>query len=86
MVYNVPTGIMDDLFNYSTNVTVTFRKVEITQTCRLFVVMGVRFELEGQIMFECLFFLWDLKERRTIACERLCVLMTRPIVVSKQRY
>jgi len=38
------TGIVDDLFNYSANVTVTFCKVKITQTCRLFIVMGVRFE------------------------------------------
>ena len=51
--YNIPTGIMDDVFNYSTDVAVTFCKIEITQTGRFFVVMGVRFELEDRF-FQCL--------------------------------
>ena len=41
---------MDDLFDYSANVTVAFCEIEITQTGRLFVVMGMGFELEDKLI------------------------------------
>ena len=41
---------MDDLFDYSANVTVAFCEIEITQTGRLFVVMGMGFELENKLI------------------------------------
>jgi hypothetical protein len=47
---NVPTSIVDDLFDYSANVTVAFCEIEITQTGRLFVVMGMGFELEDKLI------------------------------------
>lgn len=73
---------MDDLFDYSADVTVAFCIVEITQTGGLFVVMGVRFELANKLLMNGLF---SKGEKHTMACERLCVLMTRPILCSTSK-
>ena len=75
---------MDDLLNYSTNITVTFCKIEITQTGRFFVVMGVRLELES-FFFSVTFRSGIRRMRHTMACERLCVRMTLPIVRSTSK-
>lgn len=43
-----PTGVVDDLFDDSADVAVALRKVEVTESGRLLVVVGVRFELIKQ--------------------------------------
>ena len=42
------TSVVDDLLDDSANVAIALSEIEITQTCGIFVVVGMRFELVGR--------------------------------------
>jgi len=74
----LPARIVNYFFDNTANVSVALSKVEGPKLGGCLVVVGVCFELEGEgcsVTGE----IGD-SVRRTIACDRLCALMTRPIV------
>jgi hypothetical protein len=73
---------VNDLLHNTTNVTIALGIIEWTEFCRRLIVVGVRFELvAGELYIRNV----SANEvRRTIACERLCVRITLPIVNSRR--
>lgn len=73
---------MDNLLHDTTDITITLGKVEVTQTGGVLVQMSVRLELEDRNKTLIIGSYAEYLDIRTIACERLCALITRPIVES----
>lgn len=72
---------MNDVLDNSANVTIALSEIEVTELGGVFVVVGVRFELNENVRFGSSKGV-ELKVGRTMACERLCALITRPISFS----
>ena len=74
-----PAWVVDDFFYETTDVAIPFCKVECAETGGCFVVMGMGFELGKR--GGCWVNVVNRGEgERTMACDRRCALMTRPIV------
>lgn len=74
---------MDDVLDNSADVTVTLSEIEVTETGGVLIEMSVRLELEDMarcVRTHCHCTInWF---EHTMACERLCARMTRPIAFS----
>lgn len=70
-----PARVMDNFLDYPANVAIAFSIVESAKFSGRLIMVGVGLELYAEMKTNSL----QRSEKHTMACDRLCALITRPI-------